>query len=142
MKTRAQRRAAARYRWDRLRVSFWFAPALMAVAAVLLAWAMYWADSVVPDEALQGSRFVLAGTGGELRSALLNMAGTVLATAGVVFTLLTLPLSTVAAQYGSRLLRLFLGDRTTQFVLGMFVGTFVYCITAALSTPAAQAQLE
>ena len=69
----------------------------------------------------QNSRFVLAGTSGELRSALLSIAGTVLATAGVVFTLLTLPLSTVAAQYGSRLLRLFLGDRTTQFVLGMFV---------------------
>ncbi|MGE5604036.1 MAG: DUF2254 family protein, partial [Nitrososphaerales archaeon] len=118
MKTRAQRRVAARYRWDRLRVSFWFAPALMALAAVLLAWAMYRADGFVPNEALQGSRFVLAGTVGELRTALLNMAGTVLATAGVVFTLLTLPLSTVAAQYGSRLLRLFLGDRTTQLVLG------------------------
>jgi len=67
------------------------------------------------------------------------MAGTVLATAGVVFTLLTLPLSTVAAQYGSRLLRLFLGDRTTQFVLGMFVATFVYCMAAALSIPSGDA---
>ena len=63
------------------------------------------------------------------------MAGTVLATAGVVFTLLTLPLSTVASQYGSRLLRVFLADRTTQFVLGAFVGTFVYCLAAALSIP-------
>ncbi len=63
------------------------------------------------------------------------MATTILATAGVVFTLLTLPLSTVASQYGSRLLRLFLGDRTTQFVLGMFVSTFVYCLAAATSIP-------
>ena len=90
----------------------------------------------------QNSRFVLAGTPGELRSALLGIAGTVLATAGVVFTLLTLPLSTVAAQYGSRLLRLFLGDRTTQFVLGMFVATFVYCIAAALSIPPADVEPE
>ena len=79
---------------------------------------------------------------GELRSALLGIAGTVLATAGVVFTLLTLPLSTVAAQYGSRLLRLFLGDRTTQFVLGMFVATFVYCIAAALSIPPVDVEPE
>jgi uncharacterized membrane protein len=135
MRTRAARRVAARHRWDRLRVSFWFAPAVMALAAVLLAWAMYRVDSLIPNEALQNSRFVLAGTPGELRSALLGIAGTVLATAGVVFTLLTLPLSTVAAQYGSRLLRVFLGDRTTQLVLGMFVGTFVYCIAAALSIP-------
>ena len=142
MRTRAERRVAARYRWDRLKVSFWFAPALMALGAVLLAWAMYWLDSLVPNEALASSRFVLSGTPGEMRSALLSMAGTVLATAGVVFTLLTLPLSTVAAQYGSRLLRLFLGDRTTQFVLGMFVATFVYCIAAALSIPPADVAPE
>ena len=138
MRTHAERRVAARYRWDRLEVSFWFAPAVMALAAVLLAWVMYWLDSQIPNDALASSRFVLSGTPGELRSALLNMAGTVLATAGVVFTLLTLPLSTVAAQYGSRLLRVFLGDRTTQFVLGMFVATFVYCIAAALSIPPAR----
>jgi uncharacterized membrane protein len=114
----------------------------MAIAAVLLAWLMYWVDNLVPDAALENSRFVLAGTPGELRSALLSMAGTVLATAGVVFTLLTLPLSTVASQYGSRLLRVFLGDRTTQSVLGAFVGTFVYCITAALSIPTASAEQE
>ena len=142
MRTRAERRVAARYRWDRLQVSFWFTPALMALAAVLLAWAMYWLDSQIPNDALRSSRFVLSGTPGELRSALLNIAGTVLATAGVVFTLLTLPLSTVAAQYGSRLLRVFLGDRTTQFVLGMFVGTFVYCIAAALTIPPVDVQPE
>jgi uncharacterized membrane protein len=135
MRTRAERRVAARNTWDRLEVSFWFAPAVMSLAAVLLAWVMFWFDSQIPNDALASSRFVLSGTPGEMRSALLNMAGTVLATAGVVFTLLTLPLSTVAAQYGSRLLRVFLGDRTTQFVLGMFVGTFVYCIAAALTIP-------
>ena len=142
MRTRAERRVAARYRWDRLKVSFWFAPALMALGAVLLAWAMYWLDTLIPNDALQSSRFVLSGSPAELRSTLLNIAGTVLATAGVVFTLLTLPLSTVAAQYGSRLLRVFLGDRTTQFVLGMFVGTFVYCLAAALSIPPVDVEPE
>ena len=135
MRNRIAGRAAARYRWDRLKVSFWFAPAIMAVFAVLLAWTMYYLDGQIPNDALASSRFVLAGTSGEMRTSLLGMAGTVLATAGVVFTLLTLPLSTVVAQYGSRLLRLFLGDRTAQFVLGMFVATFVYCMAAALSIP-------
>jgi len=134
------KRVATRHRWDRLMVSFWFAPALMALTAVLLAWAMYRLDNLIPNEALEGSRLVLSGTPGELRSSLLNMAGIVLATAGVVFTLFTLPLSTVAAQYGSRLLRIFLRDRTTQFVLGMFVATFVYCVAAALSILPAKVQ--
>jgi uncharacterized membrane protein len=64
MRTRAERRVAARYRWDRLQVSFWFTPALMALAAVLLAWAMYRLDGRIPNEALASSRFVLSGTNG------------------------------------------------------------------------------
>jgi uncharacterized membrane protein len=135
MKTRRMRRVAARYQWDRLKVSFWFFPVVMSLGAILLAWAMYWVDSMIPNEILQESRFVLSGTPGEIRTVLISMAGTILATAGVVFTLLTLPLSTVAAQYGSRLLRVFLGDRTTQFVLSMFVAAFVYCLASALSIP-------
>jgi uncharacterized membrane protein len=136
------RRVTARYNWDRLRVSFWFAPAVTALGAMLLAWTMYWIDGLIPNEVLQNSRFVLSGSVDELRSALLNQAGTTLATAGVVFTLLTLPLSTVVAQYGSRLLRVFLSDRTTQLVLAMFAGTFVYCIAGALSIPPASVQPE
>jgi len=97
MRTRTIRRVAIRYRWDRLKVSFWFAPLVMSLCAALFAWLMYWVDMQIPNELLETSRFVLAGTPGEMRSILINMAGTVMATAGVVFTLLTLPLSTVAA---------------------------------------------
>ena len=135
MGNRKTRRVTARYKWDRLKVSFWFAPVVMSLGAILLAWTMYWVDGLIPNQMLENSHFILAGTPGELRTMLIGMAGTILATAGVVFTLLTLPLSTVAAQYGSRLLRVFLGDRTTQLVLGMFVATFVYCLAAALSIP-------
>ncbi len=135
MKSRARRRVTARYNWDRLKVSFWFAPLVMSVAAILLARTMNWIDIRIPNEMLENSNLVLSGSVSELRTTLITIATTVLATAGVVFTLLTLPLSTVAAQYGSRLLRLFLGDRTTQLVLAMFVGTFVYCLAAATSIP-------
>jgi uncharacterized membrane protein len=49
MRTRAERRVAARNTWDRLEVSFWFAPAVMSLAAVLLAWVMFWFDSQIPN---------------------------------------------------------------------------------------------
>ena len=142
MKKRAKRRVTARYTWDRLKVSFWFAPLIMSLAAILLAWAMYWVDVHIPNELLQNNRLILSGSVSELRTTLITIATTTLATAGVVFTLLTLPLSTVAAQYGSRLLRVFLGDRITQLVLGMFVATFVYCISAATSLPAETVAFE
>jgi uncharacterized membrane protein len=140
MRTRKTRRITARYKWDRLKVSFWFAPLVMSLGAIMLTWMMNWVDFRIPNETLQDSHLVLSGTPGELRTMLVSMATSILATAGVVFTLLTLPLSTVAAQYGSRLLRVFLGDRTTQFVLGMFVATFVYCLVAALSIPPASVE--
>jgi uncharacterized membrane protein len=140
MATRESRRVRARYIWDSLKLSFWFAPLVMSIGAILLAWAMYWLDGLISNETLQSSHFFLSGTPSELRSGLIGMAGTVLATAGVVFTLLTIPLSTVVAQYGSRLLRVFLGDRTSQFVLGMFAATFIYCLAAALSIPPADVQ--
>jgi uncharacterized membrane protein len=140
MKTRVMRRATAGYRWDRLRVSIWFAPLVMTVAAIPLARLMYWVGDRIPNTLLAGSTLVLKVSVTELRAALMGIATTFLATAGVVFTLLTLPLSTVAAQYGSRLLRVFLSDRTTQFVLGMFVATFVYCIAASTTIPTIEAQ--
>ncbi len=142
MKSRATRRVKARYNWDRLKVSFWFAPAVMALAALLLARVMYWVDMQVPNALLQNSHIILSGSVDQLRSLLVTIGTSTLSTAGVVFTLLTLPLSTVAGQYGSRLIRLFLGDRTTQLVLGMFVATFVYCVAAATSVPPVEVQPE
>jgi uncharacterized membrane protein len=133
-------RIGDRHIWDSLKVSFWFTPLVMAIAAVLLAWTLYVVDGRIPNDVLESSRFVLSGSVEETRTVLIALATTCLATAGVVFTLLTLPLSTVAAQYGSRLLRIFLGDRVSQFVLGMFAGTFAYCMAAALSIPPVELQ--
>jgi len=135
-------RIAGRHTWDRISVNFLFIPAVMALGAVLLAWLIYWVDGQIPNEVLNTSRLIVSGSPGELRGYMFSMATAVLTTAGVVFTLLTLPLSTVAAQYGSRLLRIFLGDRTTQFVLGIFVATFIYCVSGALIIPPAEIQPE
>ena len=61
-------------------------------------------DDCVSNLALNNSKLFLSGTPSEMRAAKISIAGTVLATAGVVFSLLSLPLSTVASQFGSRLL--------------------------------------
>ena len=135
MRSRAMRKATRRYLWDRMQVSLWFVPSVMALGAVLLSWLLGLLDERVPNQMLNNSKFFLTGTPSEMRTAMLSIAGTVLATAGVVFSLLTLPLSTVASQFGSRLLRIFMRDRTTQFVLGMFVATFSYCLATAMSIP-------
>ena len=140
MRSRAMRKATRRYFWDRMKVSLWFVPLIMAMSVVLISWLLGRLDEQIPNHMLNNSKFFIAGSASEMRAMMIGIAGTVLATAGVVFSLLTLPLSTVAAQFGSRLLRVFMRDRTTQFVLGMFVATFTYCLATALSIPNIQSQ--
>ena len=139
MRSRAMRRATRRYLWDRMKVSLWFVPLVMALAAFCYPGCSAGSTCCIPNEMLNDSKFILAGSATEMRTIMLGIAGTILATTGVVFSLLTLPLSTVASQFGSRLLRLFMRDRTTQLVLGIFVGTFSYCLVTALSIPYDQA---
>ena len=140
MRSRVMRRATRRYAWDRIKVSLWFVPLVMSLVAVILSWLLSRLDERVPNEVLNNSKFFLAGSPAEMRTIMIGVASTVLTTAGVVFSLLTLPLSTVVSQYGSRLLRIFLRDRTIQYVLGMFVATFTYCLVTALSIPPLQTQ--
>jgi len=121
--------------WDRFRTGYWFLPLVMAVLAALLAQLMLWMDAQIPNETLSGYRVIFAQETEQARVTLVSLAATLLSTAGVVFTLLTLPLSLAASQFGSRLLRQYLRDRTTQFVLGVFVATFVYCLTVVLALP-------
>jgi uncharacterized membrane protein len=127
---------------DRIRVNFWFTPLIMSVGAVLLAWTLGWVDAQIPNEMVWVSRLVLIGDIAETRMFLINLGSTLLVTAGVVFSLLMVPLAAMASQYGSRLLRHFMGDRTTQFVLGMFVSTFVYCWAVAESLPLVEVNWE
>ena len=135
MRRRTMRRVIARFTWDRLKVNFWFTPLVMSLGAFFLARLLNWVDMRLPNAILEDNRLVLSTNPVELRRVLISMATSILGTAGVVFSLLHIPLSTVANQFGSRLLRIFLADRTTQIVVGMYAATFVYCITAASSIP-------
>lgn len=128
-------RAAASQIWDRFQSSYWFTPLVMSVAAFVLARVMLWVDAQIPDTALSGSPLIYTGSAVEARNAMLALSGALLTTGGVVYSLLTVPLSVAVSQFGSRLLRFYLRDSIIQLVLGMFVGAFVYCLIVALSIP-------
>jgi uncharacterized membrane protein len=128
-------RALVRRVLDRLESSYWFVPLVMGVLAFALAQVLLRVDALIPDAALSPSPLIYTAGASEMRAALIGLAGAILTTAGVVYSLLTVPMSVAASQFGSRLLRLFLRDRTTQIVLGMFVGTFVFSLTVSLSIP-------
>jgi uncharacterized membrane protein len=56
------------------------------------------------------------------------IAGSMVTVAGTVFSITTVALSLASGQFGPRLLRNFIRDRSNQFVLGTFTATFLYCL--------------
>lgn len=116
----------------RLRETFWFLPAVMVSAAVLLA------EGVVALD-----RFVLGGTdplavfspmgATGARGILAAIGGSMLTVAATSFSITISVIATASSTYGPRLVRNFMADRGNQFVLGVFTATFVYALLALRS---------
>ena len=116
------------YRWQATKSSFWFAPALVVLGAVALACAMIMLDrNVSLPETAGWSPLFGAGAAGS-RGLLTAVATSMITVAGVVFSITIVALSLTSSQYTSRILVNFMGDRINQVVLGVFVGTFAYCL--------------
>ena len=113
---------------DRLRASFWFIPAVMAVGAVLLALGIVTIDEIITGRGIVVKNWAYSG-GAEGASAVLGtIAGSMITIAGVVFSLTLVALSLTASQLGPRVLNSFMRDRAVQMVLGTFIATYLYCL--------------
>ncbi|MFC4554568.1 DUF2254 domain-containing protein [Georgenia faecalis] len=57
-----------------------------------------------------------------------TVAGAMITTAGVVFSLTVVSLQLASSQFSPRVMRSFIRDRLSQLVIGLLVATFVYCV--------------
>lgn len=64
------------------------------------------------------------------------IAASVMTVVSIVFAILLMTLTLASTQFSPRILISFVRDRTTQWTLGIFLGTFCYCVAAL---PAARA---
>jgi hypothetical protein len=103
--------------WYRLQASFWFLPAMMAVAAMLLAFATAAIDkaSLYQASAVQG--WVYSGGPDDARTVLSTIAGSMITVAGVVFSITIVVLSLASSRFGPRLIRNFMNIRANQVVI-------------------------
>lgn len=62
------------------------------------------------------------------RSTLSAIAGAMMTVTGTVFSITVVTLSLTSQQFGPRLLRTFMDDFITQFTMGMFLSTGLYCL--------------
>jgi uncharacterized membrane protein len=117
------------YYWDSLQTSYWFVPALLNVLAAIVAVAMISLDHQIQDAARKTDVWWIYGGGPEgARAVMSTIAGSMITVAGVVFSITIVALSLASGQFGPRLLRNFIRDRSNQVVLGTFTGTFIYCL--------------
>ena len=113
------------HRWESIRSSYWFVPALMALAAAFGSFATLYVDAVVSDFV---PGWLLPGGVDGARQMLGTIAGSMITVAGVVFSITIVAFSLASQQFGPMLLYNFMRDRVNQVVLGTFVATFLYCI--------------
>nr|WP_305907083.1 DUF2254 family protein [Methylomarinum sp. Ch1-1]MDP4519805.1 DUF2254 family protein [Methylomarinum sp. Ch1-1] len=114
--------------WQQIRSSFWFVPAVLVLDAVALAIVLITADTLVdPQIVKRWPLFFGAGAAGA-RGLLTTVASSMITVAGVVFSITIVALALTSSQYTSRVLRNFMRDRINQWVLGVFVGIFAYCL--------------
>lgn len=114
---------------QRLRERFWFIPAVLCVAAFVLAEALiYLAERFgTPDFGVLDPLLYRAGESGS-RDVLGAIATSSLAVAGTTFSITMAVLALTSSSYGPRLVRNFMADRGNQAVLGVFVATFLYSL--------------
>ena len=130
---------------DRVRATYWFLPTLMTVLAAVFALVLFWVDQAIPSSFLQDKWYIFRAENiAEARSVLTTIASVSLSVIGVVFSIILVPLSITATQYGSIVLRSFLRDRGTQLVLGAYTSTTFYCLflLLALRTAGSQAAVQ
>jgi len=61
---------------------------------------------------------------------LATIAASIMTVVSIVFAILLMTLTLASMQFSPRILLSFVGDRVTQWTLGIFLGTFAYCMAA------------
>ena len=61
---------------------------------------------------------------------LAGIAGSIMTVVSIVFAILLMTLTLASMQFSPRILISFVRDRATQWTLGIFLGTFCYCVAA------------
>lgn len=118
--------------WDSLKSSYWFVPLVFMISALLLWLITGTLDHSLSTHDKKAITWLYLGDVDTMRTLLLTIAGVIIGVLGVVFSIIMVPLSLAAAQFGPRLLRTFLRDTGTQVSLGAFTGTFIFCMAVLL----------
>lgn len=128
-----------RLRWrafrERTRESLLFLPLTMVAVAITLALLLGDAD----DRGALEYPGIFTFTPDVAITLLATIAGAMITTAGVVFSLLVVSLQLASGQFSPRVLRGFWRDRHGQVLVGLLMSTFVFCVFTLARIDSSQA---
>ncbi|HLE01772.1 MAG TPA: DUF2254 domain-containing protein [Bdellovibrionota bacterium] len=113
--------------WDQIRSSFWFVPLFLTIGVVIVGMILLRFDRSVWEFPAE-TRWVFGGSPEAARALLSVIAGSLITVVSVSFSITIVAIQQAATQYSPRVLRRFLQDRTNQWVLGIYVATFIYSL--------------
>src|SRR5579863_7051395 len=123
---------SSHWRREVLRTNLWFVPGIEVIASV----ALFAGTSLLDQAAYRGvfgyPSWVISGTAGTAQQILTSIAAAVITVVGVVFSIILVTLTLASTQFGPRMLRNFIRDRSTQLTLGTFVATFIYAVLVSI----------
>jgi uncharacterized membrane protein len=117
-------------KWDLLKANFLFVPVAMSLALVAACLILSTLDARLDIPAGGPLAWLRGGDPEGVRSLLIALVGSLMTALSIVFSVTIVALTLAATQFGPRLLRSFMRDRSNQVVLGVFISTFLYCLLA------------
>jgi uncharacterized membrane protein len=116
--------------WYDVRKGLLARPLAITACYALLAVTMVFAERRFPalTHFASGNDWIAPRESAAAQLILATIAGSMMTTVSVVFSVLVMALSLASLQFSPRILRGFMADGPTQNTLGVFVGTFVYSL--------------
>jgi uncharacterized membrane protein len=119
------------WRWEALRTTLWFLPAVLIVIGTLIFIVTFKIDVAAYYHQIQLPSWLRSGSSQTgPREVLIAIAAAIITVVGVVFSITILALTLASQQFGPRMMRNFVRDVGNQVTLGVFVATFVYSVLA------------
>ncbi|MDQ3482701.1 MAG: DUF2254 domain-containing protein [Pseudomonadota bacterium] len=113
---------------ENVRGSYWFLPTLLAFAGFALGLSLVLVDAWLGDAWLGQYEWFYGSRPEGARAMLSTIAGSTITVAGVVFSITLVAVTYSSGRFGPRLLGNFMRDRGNQASLGVFIGTYLYCL--------------
>lgn len=114
--------------YDAIKTSFWFTPCLILFLTITSCTILLFIDLYAGLDSVHWLAFLYHADANITRSLLTTIASSVMTVVSITFSITIVALTTASSQFGPRLIRNFMEDKSTQIVLGVFISLFIYCL--------------